>query len=135
MLTQTSPPCCRGGRATAPQSPGDSPQRGTALCCPGGDTYGPNALPGKVSLDPFLWNYNRPFFSFSFLFFFFHKNPKPFSVLQLWLHKPGGFSLGSEKKLILRLPLSHISTARPLSRAELGSERIVGETGRFSMRI
>ena len=32
--------------------------------------------------------------------------------------------------MIQRFPLSHISTARPLSRAELGNERIVKEMGR-----
>lgn len=105
-----------GGRVTSPQSAGDG-------------AYGPGTDPAKLHLTPFLWNYNTPFFSPPPPFFF-HKNLKPFSVLQLSLHKPGGFSSGSEK-LIQRFPLSHISTARPLSRAELGRERIVKEMGRF----
>lgn len=118
-------PAAGGGHATSLQSPGDSLQHGAALYRPRGKVYGPITYLAKFHLTPFLQNYNAPFFSS-----FFHKKLKPFSVLQLSLHKPGGFSLGSEK-LIQRFPLSHISTARPLSRAELGSERIVKEMGRF----
>lgn len=89
--------------------------------------YGASTYLAEFHLTPFLWSYHT---SFSSPFFLSHKNLKPFPVLQLLLHKPGGFSLGSEK-LIPRFPLSHISTARALSRAEPGSERRVREPGHF----
>lgn len=127
MLPQSSLSCCWGGTCHVLAEPWGQPAARCSPVPPQGQSVWTHHLPGKVSLDPLFAELQCTFLLFSS---FFHKKLKPFSVLQLSLHKPGGFSLGSEK-LIQRFPLSHISTARPLSRAELGSERIVKEMGRF----
>ena len=77
MLPQSCHACCWGGRATSPQSPGDSLRHGAALGHPGGDAYGPVACPAKFHLTPFLWNYSAPFL---FAFFFSPKSEAVFSI-------------------------------------------------------